>query len=907
MTSSTSTPSTHSDASRVRALRPVPRPSSSTKIPSPHNGPNTPHRFSAELNRSSSITSSKASSRRETALFRESSLSSPKLSRHHHSPSAPSPSRRPNSGWEASIAASPIDETVEEKSPGHIRTESRGTVLDEKIREAEEKIRASRRPRTAGENDLTSPTTGIIRRHDSYTRAAGTTMERAWSGGAGNTLRRSATTSGMVTRTPDGGEDQGEQEKSGGSGGSKNRKPLPSQFRSGPLVSVGRFTAVSGVFSGNLFLQFTPSPKHSPYDMRKSMDGPSLSPTNPFSRFSTTSRLSRDSPMGGASPASYRGSMDGLERRVSLSTRTNRRQWSESISGLPTRPYDVDNQGPPFPRDAPERRRAESVLDTTNARDRYSTIRDVQPRLPRLNLTPGDSVSAVGARSERSTPVPNGKDPLQVLKRIEESRTQHNRQWDVERSASVLGERPPSSQWSPQRARPATSMSSLRDNAPRTAPVEQYRRPHEEFTSPARASSRLSQPSTEPRPVRSSTSLGGRSSASLEVHIASTEHGRLLFEAARALELKLAPEVLANMPELARTFIATARSAENINSILRTAMELVTQMEVDMDANHLVHSMSGLMRDAGRASDQSVRDLTRIMLDIPKLLREGSRSNGVNGTTRLDHRASLNTPRKWNSPNYDTPVRRSEELVRPSSSLGDFASSPLGNRHRPRDSLPANFGADRVSFLSRVKNLAPSPRTRLTEESLGTIEASPPTPMTDKVPALESVTSPGRRLRKKLSSTSTNTLRGNTFLPSAKVRTTTAISAVTAGDISPTLPASVRSKRDSRGGQDFDGEGSPASRFSFDAASGGVGGGGGDDGGGGGLVGSVEEEEDAVSILEQNLVAAQRKREEGLGFDGVAGTDGRLVVGVGRSASGSTRRWNNVSDRFRATLGRSAR
>jgi hypothetical protein len=124
-----------------------------------------------------------------------------------------------------------------------------GTSLDDRIRDAEEKIKRSnnRRPRTAG-HDSTPPISGATRRHDSYSRTSHSPSTNTTS-----TLRRSATLSSASAMTPNGGnasdsstrrpgivarlsgEDVHERENSGGSGSSGRRKPIP-DFRAGGLV-----------------------------------------------------------------------------------------------------------------------------------------------------------------------------------------------------------------------------------------------------------------------------------------------------------------------------------------------------------------------------------------------------------------------------------------------------------------------------------------------------------------------------------------------------------------------------------------------------------------------------------------------------------------------------------------------
>lgn len=159
---------------------------------------------------------------------------------------------------------------------------------------------------------------------------------------------------------------------------------------------------------------------------------------------------------------------------------------------------------------------------------------------------------------------------MDVIRRMEESRAQHNRQWQEDRAASVLGDvrRSPTRSYSrtefttPLHPRSATSMSNPRgDRAPQTAPVDRF--PVGDGTTSLRAlrfglflAPRLSDRRRSLAQCGAAHSLGMRSntSRSLDIASASTEHGRLLFEAFRALELKLPAEVVSSLPDLMRSF-----------------------------------------------------------------------------------------------------------------------------------------------------------------------------------------------------------------------------------------------------------------------------------------------------------------------------------------------------------------
>jgi hypothetical protein len=186
---------------------------------------------------------------------RASASPSPVKAGHHRSPSAPTSQERKNrrtskrmsGSWENVLA----DEAIrEERSAGA----EKGIDLDERIREAEEKIKRAdaRRARASLDMASTSGSPGrALRRHESYSRANGSA--KASPVVASSTLRRSATLSsasawsvGGEVETPDRREGtmrrqvatpaDDDRERSGGSSGSGKRKPLPTEFRQGSLV-----------------------------------------------------------------------------------------------------------------------------------------------------------------------------------------------------------------------------------------------------------------------------------------------------------------------------------------------------------------------------------------------------------------------------------------------------------------------------------------------------------------------------------------------------------------------------------------------------------------------------------------------------------------------------------------------
>jgi hypothetical protein len=183
----------------------------------------------------------------EPELYRSGSVSPRKA--HQRSPSLPVDPRRPASRTRYSHGSSKGDVTIEEEENVPQVHSPVGTSLDDRIRDAEEKIKrtTSRRPRTSGHTETTPPISGSMRRHDSYSRTSHSPSTNT------STLRRSATVSSASVLTPNGGSDSSgrrngtvarvagtddphERENSGGSGSSGRRKPIPTEFRNGSLV-----------------------------------------------------------------------------------------------------------------------------------------------------------------------------------------------------------------------------------------------------------------------------------------------------------------------------------------------------------------------------------------------------------------------------------------------------------------------------------------------------------------------------------------------------------------------------------------------------------------------------------------------------------------------------------------------
>lgn len=164
-------------------------------------------------------------------------------SRHRSSPSAslPEPSKRTSGIFTASPVSSPVVDKPSsrllrpERNERNERNGRSGQEEDERIRLAEEQIRSAtaRRTRPSEAYPSISPPKPVLYSRDSYTRAGGTGVAHQIQNGT-ETLRRSATISSVssLARTPNGDvhalEDA--QDRSGGSGGSKRRPPLPASF-----------------------------------------------------------------------------------------------------------------------------------------------------------------------------------------------------------------------------------------------------------------------------------------------------------------------------------------------------------------------------------------------------------------------------------------------------------------------------------------------------------------------------------------------------------------------------------------------------------------------------------------------------------------------------------------------------
>ncbi|BEI83694.1 hypothetical protein CcaverHIS002_0402980 [Cutaneotrichosporon cavernicola] len=498
------------------------------------------------------------------------------------------------------------------------------------------------------------------------------------------------------------------------------------------------------------------------------------------------------------------------------------------------------------------RQESREVLGPTN-RDSREFPRDSRDFSNRAPLAPSDSVSAVGSRGEHSAPrvesrasveTPPRKDPLEIIRKLEETRSKSNRQWEEDRSASAMskyGEREmlarvpsrlddppvsarPGSRMSASRLgpRPASAMSSMRDSthsgptAPRTAPNLRRRldsgASSNNLESPlvgrtSRASGSMCGPNTEPRVVRHSMtsqggriSAGGRSGASSDQ--ASTDHGRNLVDAARVLEQRgeIPADVLAKLS-------AAASLAERANGGVRAASQMATELalEIELDEPDHIDSvrkrfprLAVTLKEANRASDQAVRDLTEALLAA-----RGATTTATTTPARLGTRMETGRPpleathRRAMTLDSPAPVLHSRHS--PSLSHAAVMSSPLMQNSRPHQSSERSEPWTPQSASNRLDPPLSSTSSRFEARYLDPIEQSPPKSTRENskqnLPAIGlgiSTPSPHsptwedrpptpephvpHMLRKQASTLSTHTVRGNSFLPSHPPEATTALS-----------------------------------------------------------------------------------------------------------------------------------
>lgn len=433
----------------------------------------------------------------------------------------------------------------------------------------------------------------------------------------------------------------------------------------------------------------------------------------------------------------------------------------------------------------------------------------------RVGLSPNDSVSVVGApRSEVVTPRKDSarKDPLEMIRRLEESRTQHNKRWEEDRSASVLGDSrsvsrygereiivaPSRQEETPQPGRPSSrlsmmgprsisSLSSVRDSyvasTPHTAPNARRRTDSNSSIAESPLHGRTSRasgshaPSTEPRiQRRSQTSFGTRSHGSSD-RMSTTDHGRNLVDAARILEKKgeVDPHIIAKLGTAASV---SERSNAGIRAAVAIAQELVLDVELGEESavrtvKDRLPRLAVTLREAGRASDQAVRDLTEALLAA-----RGTSSTSTPARTQAPtHRRGTTLGGNAHDSGHGTP-RHS-----PSLSTSSVHSPLMRYRSQtPQSERPSSYRHDSTASTTSSKYDS-APRV------LDPIEQSPPKPTsprespnlpTGPLGALGISSTDSRTrvhqeehsLRKQSSLASTHTVRANSFQPSHPEATT---------------------------------------------------------------------------------------------------------------------------------------
>lgn len=405
-------------------------------------------------------------------------------------------------------------------------------------------------------------------------------------------------------------------------------------------------------------------------------------------------------------------------------------------------------------------------------------MRDLGAEAPRTPLSPNDSVSVVGSRADVGS---GRKDPLDIIRRLEETRANSQRRWEEDRSMSVLGDRSPSvyerSRYGEREvlARPASrvedngrsssrmsSVSRIRHSAsmmsvashressvygtPRTQPLTRQRTHSGEDGSVAdspllgrtsRASGSISG-SVEPRIVRrSQTSMGSKSTGSSGNEALATEHGKNLVDAAKVLDRKLEFD-----PGIITRLTAAAGTGERANAGIRAAAAIAGELALDVelhdgDALELVRErlprLAVTLKEAGRSSDQAVRDLTDAILAI----RGHSGGQGVGAPNR-----ATATPQRRADSMYVTREPASEPLHRrgwsttidtPLSRHSTYSTLPhspsarlslLGGRETPRVERSSTYESATPTSASRHETNSRFDGPR----SLDPIQQSPPRP-----------------------------------------------------------------------------------------------------------------------------------------------------------------------------------
>ncbi|RSH84148.1 uncharacterized protein EHS24_005651 [Apiotrichum porosum] len=680
-------------------------------------------------------------------------------------------SRRMNTRRDSAggLASSAVEEEDGPQSPAAAaRLEQ---TLDDRIREAEERLARRQSLRNGGIGDephsreAVSP---MVRRFESVRLE--NTLSPAHRPGVATTSMDASGTEYDHDSASRGSRGSGDR---GGSGSrlGKVRQPIPAEFHNGRLFSPSPKADDTYHASPRQHIDLSDSPRSQRtygggVGRPHSVLGDSPRWTNGRSSTLGSSRLSRDFDTYGSPARRELGSTRARPESV-LETLAVHDRYSHGSQGYYNSPHRSNTYG-----NEDRTNRVSAVLSEFGVRASVTPERSYRrsrefagsrdfgsyhgggsgggsSSYTPHELRPSDSASMTGNRSELgSVSAATRKDPLDVIRRLEETRTQHNRSWE-DRSASVLGDRSASvlgnSRYGGERevlastrptsrmddgaharemrsssrvshVRPQTSMSSMssvRDQfsnnaahitTPRTAPVTRRRTESTDDAASVADSplmgrtSRASHgsytgPSTEPRVrLRSQTSIGGRSQGSSNPE--TTEHGRNLLDSARLLDARKADIDPATIEKLQTAAKCSERTNVGLHAALAIASSLAVDVEIDnaaaiVSVRERLPRLSVTLREAARSSDQASRDLTEALLAVRSTTAAAAPATPVAVTTTPARASSGRRPESMYTPGY-TPLRDSAEAGsthRRGWSTNTFSESPRNDpRHSPSQS-----------------------------------------------------------------------------------------------------------------------------------------------------------------------------------------------------------------------------
>jgi hypothetical protein len=227
-----------------------------------------------------------------------------------------------------------------------------------------------------------------------------------------------------------------------------------------------------------------------------------------------------------------------------------------------------------------------------------------------------------------------------------------------------------------------------------------------------------------------------------------TAHGKLLFEAAQALEGRL-PMTGDKAVELVRAVKGSALAAEATNQLVRDISIPLTGGLEGREGG--LPQLAADIREASKKSDLAIRELTRVLLDLPRLLRDVqsqgqqshsylSRQEGSSGTGETANRytpSRLSVIRDDSNPTSS--AYRNRFSYTPSLDADNRAQSAAGtySRHGTTGveavSPTRNTGYRQQSQIDRI---SPSKVTR-PSTSLGGIVARLRSPKKGSLPPLD--------------------------------------------------------------------------------------------------------------------------------------------------------------------------